>query len=134
MLQSRITAHWSPSQARLRGHLRCPACASLLMQPTNDINVRGTVPLVSPRQLKEELPMTETANQTVVDAREQIKRILSGEDRRLLAVVGPCSIHDPQAALEYARRLQALSHRVQDQMLVVMRVYFEKPRTTVGWK
>ena len=104
------------------------------MQPTQDLNVRNTVPLVSPRQLKFDLPVSEAANRTVVDSREAVKRILIGEDRRLLVVVGPCSIHDPQAGLEYAFRLRDLARRVDERMLLVMRVYFEKPRTTVGWK
>ena len=104
------------------------------MKPTININVRGTVPLVSPRQLVAELPMNEAANRTVVDAREVIKRIIAGEDRRVIAVVGPCSIHDPVAGMEYARRLRELAERVNDRLFIVMRVYFEKPRTTVGWK
>lgn len=106
----------------------------MMMQPTQDIHVRGTVPLVSPRELKQALPMTEAANATVVAARRAICRILTGEDRRLLAVVGPCSIHDHRAALEYAGRLLDLARKLDDRLLVVMRVYFEKPRTTIGWK
>ena len=78
--------------------------------------------------------MTEASNRTVVDSRAAVERILSGEDRRLLIVVGPCSIHDHKGALEYAGRLQELAHRVADKLLLVMRVYFEKPRTIVGWK
>jgi len=105
-----------------------------LMQSTQDINVRNTVPLVSPRALKAEQPASVDATQAVIDAREAIKRILSGEDRRLIVVVGPCSIHDRTAALEYAGRLHGLADRVADSMMLVMRVYFEKPRTTIGWK
>lgn len=104
------------------------------MKPTQDIHVVGTIPLISPRELKNELPMTEQANATVVAGREAIKRILAGDDSRLLVVVGPCSIHDERAALEYARRLRELAEGVSQRMLLVMRVYFEKPRTTVGWK
>jgi 3-deoxy-7-phosphoheptulonate synthase len=104
------------------------------MQPTQDINVRETVPLVSPRHLKAELAASERSNATVVQSRETIKRILSGEDQRLMVVVGPCSIHNADAGLEYARRLKHLADKVADRMFVVMRVYFEKPRTTVGWK
>src|SRR5829696_6342878 len=104
------------------------------MQPTKDLNIVKTVQLISPRQLGEEQPMSEAANTTVVAAREQIKHILAGEDPRLLLVVGPCSIHDRRAALEYAERLQRVSRDVADRFFVVMRVYFEKPRTTVGWK
>ena len=108
--------------------------ASRRMHPIQDINVRGIVPLIAPAALKAELPITDAAGQTVVDSRELVKRVLEGQDRRLVVVVGPCSIHDPAAALEYARRLHALSRQVGDRMLLVMRVYFEKPRTTVGWK
>jgi 3-deoxy-7-phosphoheptulonate synthase len=104
------------------------------MQPTQDLHVRNFVPLVSPRQLKVDLPAGEAANRTVVEAREEVKRILTGDDRRLMVVVGPCSIHDPNAALEYAGRLRDLARRVEERMLLIMRVYFEKPRTTVGWK
>jgi 3-deoxy-7-phosphoheptulonate synthase len=104
------------------------------MQQTQDLNIEKTVPLIAPRLLLQELPMTETANETVVAGRNQIKRILAGEDDRLLVVVGPCSIHDPAAGLEYAQRLAALSRAVADRLCLVMRVYFEKPRTTVGWK
>ena len=104
------------------------------MQPTQDLNVRESVPLVAPRKLKADLSVSEDANRTVVESRESVKRILSGDDERLLVVVGPCSIHDEQAALEYAGRLRNLAERVQDRLLLIMRVYFEKPRTTVGWK
>lgn len=104
------------------------------MQRTYNINIKGLTPLVSPRQLLTELPMSEAANETVVTHREIVKRILSGEDKRLLVVVGPCSIHDESACLDYARRLKGLSDAVADRILLVMRVYFEKPRTTVGWK
>lgn len=111
-----------------------PAIASPVMQKTSDLNVVSTDPLVAPRDLIALEPATEAAVETVVAARRAVIRILDGEDKRLLAVVGPCSIHDPEAALEYATRLKALSDRVADTIQVVMRVYFEKPRTTVGWK
>jgi 3-deoxy-7-phosphoheptulonate synthase len=104
------------------------------MQQTQDLNIAEMIQLVPPRAFKAELPMTEEANRTVVAGREAIKRILRREDPRLLAIVGPCSIHDPQAAREYAGRLNALRLELQDRICVVMRVYFEKPRTTVGWK
>ncbi|MBI1902317.1 MAG: 3-deoxy-7-phosphoheptulonate synthase [Planctomycetia bacterium] len=104
------------------------------MRPTQDIYVRELVPLPSPRALKDELPMSETANRTVVEAREAVRRILVGDDKRLLVIVGPCSIHDHDCAVEYAQRLRRLASRVAGRMLLVMRVYFEKPRTTVGWK
>ncbi|MBW3599894.1 MAG: 3-deoxy-7-phosphoheptulonate synthase [Planctomycetes bacterium] len=104
------------------------------MKATQDLHVRGLTPLISPRDLKNEQPMTEEANETIVRTREVVKRILQGEDPRLMVVVGPCSIHDEQAALEYAQRLRRLAKQVEDQLLVLMRVYFEKPRTTLGWK
>jgi 3-deoxy-7-phosphoheptulonate synthase len=104
------------------------------MQQTQNLYVEQTVPLIPPRQLMAELPMTNRANNTVVAGREQIKRILSGEDQRLLVVVGPCSIHDPVSAMEYANKLAVVAEEVRQRMFLVMRVYFEKPRTTVGWK
>jgi 3-deoxy-7-phosphoheptulonate synthase len=104
------------------------------MEQTQDLNVSDTIPLVPPVTLRRQLPMTEAANRTVVEGRETIKRILRREDHRLLAIVGPCSIHDPKAAMEYAGRLREMQQALQDQLCIVMRVYFEKPRTTVGWK
>jgi 3-deoxy-7-phosphoheptulonate synthase len=104
------------------------------MEQTQDLNIRDTVPLVTPVVLQQELPMTEAANRTVVEGRQAIKRILRKEDNRLLVVVGPCSIHDPKAALEYAGRLNKLRQELQEHLCIIMRVYFEKPRTTVGWK
>ena len=99
-----------------------------------DIHVHGTEALIPPRALKAELPVEEATVETVVNARESIRRILRGTDSRLLCVVGPCSIHDPIAAIDYAERLAELKHRLEDRLFIVMRVYFEKPRTTVGWK
>jgi len=87
-----------------------------------------------PRALKAEFPMTERSNQAVVEGRAAVKRILRREDPRLLVIVGPCSIHDVDGALEYAKRLNRLREELSDQLCVVMRVYFEKPRTTIGWK
>lgn len=104
------------------------------MQKTNDLRVVATRRLPAPRELKEALPMDERANETVVQGRLTVQRILRGEDPRLLVVIGPCSIHDPEAAMDYARKLAALSAEVSDQLFLVMRVYFEKPRTTIGWK
>ena len=104
------------------------------MQQTNNLNVVDMCPLMSPSRLKERLPMSEVANATVLTGRHQVQRVLDREDRRLLVVVGPCSIHDPRIALDYAARLKDLSDKVKDRLLLVMRVYFEKPRTTVGWK
>jgi 3-deoxy-7-phosphoheptulonate synthase len=104
------------------------------MQPVADINVRDTVPLISPRYLKLEEELSDAALRSVVESREIVKRILTGDDHRLIVVVGPCSIHNHTAALEYARRLATLSQEVSDKLYLVMRVYFEKPRTIVGWK
>ncbi|MBN2352424.1 MAG: 3-deoxy-7-phosphoheptulonate synthase [Spirochaetales bacterium] len=104
------------------------------MKPTSDLRITGSRTLLSPALLKRELPMTEKSNRTVTESRDMIARILRREDPRLLAVVGPCSIHDPKAALDYALRLAPLGERVRDRMVVVMRTYFEKPRTVMGWK
>ncbi|MBA2491743.1 MAG: 3-deoxy-7-phosphoheptulonate synthase AroG [Gammaproteobacteria bacterium] len=101
---------------------------------TDDLRIRGLSELSTPLQIHGEYPISEQAAKTVFETREQIHRILHGQDDRLLAVVGPCSIHDPQAALDYARHLLPVRERLAREVLVVMRVYFEKPRTTVGWK
>jgi 3-deoxy-7-phosphoheptulonate synthase len=103
-------------------------------QPLQDVHVRETVPLVSPCYLKQEENVTDNAVRTVIDGRETVKRIISGSESRLIVVLGPCSIHDQVAGLEYARRLKSLSDQVAGTMMLIMRVYFEKPRTTVGWK
>jgi 3-deoxy-7-phosphoheptulonate synthase len=105
-----------------------------MMRKIQDINVLATEPLIAPRILKAELPVDAGIVETVASAREAIRDILAGTDRRLLCIVGPCSIHDPEAALDYAGRLVVLRRRLGDRMLVLMRVYFEKPRTTIGWK
>jgi 3-deoxy-7-phosphoheptulonate synthase len=104
------------------------------MQQTQDLNVRATTALVTPREMIAALPMTPAANQTVVEGREAVKRILRKEDPRLLVIVGPCSIHDQAAALEYAGRVVGLRAAVEDELCIVMRTYFEKPRTALGWK
>ncbi len=105
-----------------------------MRQPTADLRIRTARPLLSPAILEEDLPLPESGAALVDAARRAIGEILLGRDRRLLAVVGPCSIHDPAAALDYARRLKPVADRLAHDLLVVMRVYFEKPRTTVGWK
>ena len=104
------------------------------MEKTYDLNIRINQTLLSPHALKKELPITEVANETVAKSREEIKHILRKEDQRLLAIVGPCSLHDPDAALDYADRLNKLRSQLQDHLCIAMRVYFEKPRTTIGWK
>jgi 3-deoxy-7-phosphoheptulonate synthase len=104
------------------------------MFPTQDLHVKELVRLSTPRALKAALPTTEASNTTVVRGRHAITRILQQEDPRLLVIVGPCSIHDPEGAIEYATKLNALRREFAGQMEIVMRVYFEKPRTTIGWK
>ncbi len=104
------------------------------MQRIDDIRIREFTPLISPVTLKQEFRMTEKSHETVVQSRETISRILEKRDSRMLAIIGPCSIHDETAALEYAQRVKDLGEKVSDTLYLVMRVYFEKPRTTVGWK
>ena len=104
------------------------------MQRTSDLNVNAIEPLITPRALKQELPMSAAANDNVVRSRATVTDILARRDPRLLVIVGPCSIHDQRAALEYARRLAELADTVRDEFYIIMRVYFEKPRTTVGWR
>ncbi|WP_275289119.1 3-deoxy-7-phosphoheptulonate synthase [Halomonas elongata] len=103
-------------------------------QQVNNLNVLGEDVLITPVELKRDVPLSEQAERTVIEGRETIQNILEGRDPRLLMVVGPCSIHDVDAAMDYARRLRKLADDVQDSLYIVMRVYFEKPRTTVGWK
>ncbi len=104
------------------------------MKPTQDLHIKEIVPLIPPRMLKSDLPLSETCAETIVNVRDSIKGILLKEDKRMLVVVGPCSIHDEDTALEYARKIRIICDRVADTLLVLMRVYFEKPRTTTGWK
>lgn len=99
-----------------------------------DINIEGFAPMPSPAEIKKMAPLTEAAAENVNKSRNQIKQILTGEDDRLMVITGPCSIHDPKAALDYAQRLAELSEHISETIFPVMRVYFEKPRTVVGWK
>ena len=99
-----------------------------------DINVLGTTDLVSPAELKSKHALTDADAKFVFDSRNAIKEILNGKDKRVIAIVGPCSIHSPEIAMEYTQKLAALSREVSERIVVVMRVYFEKPRTTTGWK
>ena len=101
---------------------------------TDDLRIIGMHELTPPVELHCEFPLNDTATETVYNARQEAHRILHGEDDRLLVVVGPCSIHDVDAAMEYAARLQPLRDELKDQLHIIMRVYFEKPRTTIGWK
>lgn len=102
--------------------------------PIDDLNVASNETLITPDQLKKDIPLSATALQTVTAGREVVRNILDGKDHRLFVVIGPCSIHDLKAAHEYAERLKVLAAEVADTLYLVMRVYFEKPRTTVGWK
>jgi 3-deoxy-7-phosphoheptulonate synthase len=104
------------------------------MHKTHDLRVNSTMPLATPDEIKRELPISDAASDAVAAARAGIEAILFGKDSRLLVVVGPCSIHDPEAALDYARRLRVVSERHADTLLICMRGYFEKPRTNIGWK
>src|SRR5436189_2509715 len=106
----------------------------MTMIPLTNVRVREMRRLISPGQLRTQLPMTDTAAHTVAASREAITRIIRGEDSRLLLVVGPCSIHDTKSALEYAERLNAVRKELAPKFELIMRVYFEKPRTTIGWK
>ncbi|MGH7963700.1 MAG: 3-deoxy-7-phosphoheptulonate synthase, partial [Candidatus Binatia bacterium] len=104
------------------------------MRETNNLHVVDTTPLITPTQLKSEMSISERAADTVATTRDAIRAILQGTDPRLLVVVGPCSIHDVEAAHDYASRLLKARSEFADRLLIVMRVYFEKPRTTTGWK
>ncbi len=104
------------------------------MKKTYDVNVKGFQPLISPAAIKDELPMDDETTQTVIDGRKDLENILTKKDDRLLVIAGPCSIHDTDAALDYAKKFKQLRDQVKEKINLVMRVYFEKPRTTVGWK
>ena len=106
----------------------------MIVELTDNVNIERFLTLASPRQLKDELPQVSRTARLVVDSRRTIGNILVGEDKRQIAIVGPCSLHDPDAALEYAGKLAKLQTQVTDAVVIVMRAYFEKPRTTVGWK
>ena len=99
-----------------------------------NLNLASQDVLISPAQLKEDLPVNEAAQQTIMQGRETVNQIIDRKDPRLMIVIGPCSIHDVDAAMDYAKRLKTLSDKVSETLAIVMRVYFEKPRTTVGWK
>lgn len=101
---------------------------------TVDINIRQLDPIPAPRYFLKEIPLTDEMSDLVLKSRQGIRDVLNGKDDRLLAIVGPCSIHDSKAAHEYAAKLAAVKKELEDQLVIVMRVYFEKPRTTIGWK
>nr|MBP6508305.1 3-deoxy-7-phosphoheptulonate synthase [Opitutaceae bacterium] len=102
--------------------------------PTADLRIRAIKPLRPPAVLEQELPLGEARAALVARTRSEVAAVMTGRDDRLLVVVGPCSIHEPAAALEYAARLQEIGPLYAPDLLIVMRVYFEKPRTVVGWK
>ena len=104
------------------------------MKPTDDLRVKGYQQLMEPNMLKQELAITQNAHSTVLSGRNAIEKILLKEDKRLLVITGPCSIHDEKAAVEYAEKLKKIRDEVSEALVVIMRVYFEKPRTSVGWK
>ena len=108
--------------------------ANAVVPETVDVNIRQLDPIPAPRYFIKELPLTEQMGKQVLEQRAQIRDILHGRDDRMLAIVGPCSIHDPKAAHEYATRLAELADELKRDLLIVMRVYFQKPRTTIGWK
>ena len=101
---------------------------------TDDLRIVDVREVVPYAELQAEFPVSENAARTTLETRQAIHRLLHGEDDRMLVIVGPCSIHDPEAALDYAGRLKTVREQLSDDLLIVMRVYFEKPRTTVGWK
>ena len=102
--------------------------------PTQDLRIKEIKNVVLPTELHAEFPASEKSQELTCDTRQAIHKVLHGEDDRLIVIVGPCSIHDPAAAIDYAGKLKKLSESLSDQLLIIMRVYFEKPRTTVGWK
>jgi 3-deoxy-7-phosphoheptulonate synthase len=104
------------------------------MIKTNNLKIKSITPIIAPTDLRQVFPFSAESGTCVSNSRAAINRILRGEDKRLMVVVGPCSIHDPKGALEYAEKLAALSKEVSEELLLIMRVYFEKPRTTIGWK
>ena len=104
-----------------------------LRAKAQDTHVAGSEILITPKKVKAKIPGTKKSYEIVLKGRKEVESILDHKDRRLFVVIGPCSIHDPQAAYEYATKLKRLAGMVQSTMVIVMRVYFEKPRTTIGW-
>ena len=104
------------------------------MSQTANLHIASNIPLPSPRSMMNDIAPTDAQTAFVAQSRQEIRDILFGSDSRFLVILGPCSIHDPEAGLEYARKLAALAEELKDRLCLVMRVYFEKPRTTVGWK
>lgn len=111
-----------------------PSRVCIMINKLVNTNIKSSHVLPTPNQVKEKLPLTKSAEHTILQYREELENILDFQDSRKFIVVGPCSIHDPEAAIEYAEKLKLLAHKVHDKLLLIMRVYFEKPRTTIGWK
>lgn len=106
----------------------------MIMHQTKDLRITATKEILTPQELMRDLPLSEQASNTVTEARQHVYDVLDGKDDRLVIVIGPCSIHDTVAAIDYADRLKKLIDELEDDLIIIMRVYFEKPRTTVGWK
>ncbi len=124
-----------PRKNRARGLQQLQVAKHIMTdKQVDDLNIASQDVLITPNALKEKLPLSDNARQTVISGRETIRNILDRKDHRLFVVIGPCSIHDTDAAMEYAARLKKLADEVSDTIYLVLRVYFEKPRTTVGWK
>jgi 3-deoxy-7-phosphoheptulonate synthase len=104
------------------------------MTKINNANIQKIIPLISPATLKKELPLSKSVFNFIKSNRDIIENIISGKDKRVLAIVGPCSIHDHEEAIEYALKLKSIQKKIEDKLFLMMRVYFEKPRTTIGWK
>ena len=111
-----------------------PDIISSYMKQTNDLRIDKILPLIPPKELKREFPISQRCVDTVVESREIIEQIIHGQDKRMLAIVGPCSIHDTKGAMDYAERFSLVRKELADRIYLVMRVYFEKPRTTIGWR
>jgi len=105
-----------------------------MMRKVNDLHIDNVQPLIPPIELKQRFPLSDESAELVYESRETVKKIISREDPRILGIIGPCSIHDTQGALEYAHKLNELREQVKDRIYIIMRVYFEKPRTTLGWR
>jgi len=105
-----------------------------MLKTTDNLRISGLTPLITPQELTQQLPITEQASEAITNARNAAKAIIQGDDDRLMVIVGPCSIHDTKAALEYAEHIKKSIEQHKNELLIIMRVYFEKPRTTIGWK
>jgi 3-deoxy-7-phosphoheptulonate synthase len=129
-----VPGYWK-NGGNIGNFIRLPIVSALAMKPnTDDVRIASLGPLIPPAILMEELPVEDGAAECIARSRQVIANVITGRDPRLLVIVGPCSVHDPDAALDYARRLKLQAERHVSDLFIVMRCYFEKPRTTVGWK